>query len=108
MKIRLAACLLTAMICIGLFTACTDHAARNNTPSDEEPAVITDVQAESYALNHVGLKTSEVSGLRSVYAYDNNTPHYEVHFYYNGNDYDMDVHAENGQVLSLDIHAHGS
>lgn len=94
--------ILLLMLCGGMTACSNDNSSAVDLP-DDPAAVITDVQAETYALDHVGLTDDDVNGLRSVYTYENSTPLYEVHFYYNGHNYDLDIHAENGQVLSLEI-----
>ena len=54
--------------------------------------------AQQYALSHAQLTAEEVTGLRTEYDRDDNV--YEVEFNHNGWEYDYEIHALSGAVLS--------
>ncbi len=63
---------------------------------------ISATEAKSAALSHAGLSSGQVSGLRASFDYDDGIPEYEVEFRYNGYEYDYEIHAETGRILSWD------
>lgn len=69
-----------------------------------EPAVekISKSEAESIALSHAGFKKSEVKGLRTEYGRDDGVYEYEVEFYANGYEYDYEINAKTGKIISRD------
>lgn len=73
---------------------------RMNTNSRE---LISKERAEEIAINHAGLTSEQVSGLRSEYDFEDNVPMYDVEFYYGQTEYDYKINAENGEVVSFDM-----
>lgn len=63
---------------------------------------LTEAEATDIALNHAGLKKDQVTGLRVKLDYDDGRPEYEVDFRHDGWEYDYEIHAETGKILSQD------
>lgn len=56
-------------------------------------------EARDLALNHAGLKQSQVKRLEVEYDVDDGIPEYSVEFYADGWEYDYEIHAESGKIL---------
>ena len=63
---------------------------------------ISKSKAESIALKDAGLKASQVYDFESELDYDKGTLRYEVSFEYNGADYDYEIDAKSGKILSVE------
>lgn len=61
---------------------------------------ITAQQAQDAALAHAGLDAAQVTGLRSEYDGDERRPHYDVSFYNGNYEYDYEIDAATGDVIS--------
>ena len=59
-------------------------------------------RAKSIALNHAGLSASDVTFVRSVLEYDNGRAEYEVEFWKDNVEYDYEIDASTGYILSAD------
>ena len=77
-----------------------------NTGSNSGSAITAD-QARQIALNHAGLSASQVTFLRSALDWENGRQVYEVEFYSTSNytEYDYEIDASTGAVLSYDYDA---
>ncbi|MBR5135334.1 MAG: PepSY domain-containing protein, partial [Clostridia bacterium] len=73
----------------------------STAPPSEAAAVITGSQAQTIALADLGLDAAQVQGLHAVYAFDNGIPYYHVRFACDGVQYDVTLHAESGEILSV-------
>ena len=89
-------------------TAVQDPAPQNPTPaatpaqsSVTEPKQITKEIAVSTALADAGLTVNQVTALRTDFDYDHGIPEYEVEFRYEGYEYDYEIHAVTGEILSV-------
>ena len=127
MKNRFYTVLLLAFFSLMLFTGCAsvkamprlipspegtavqDPAPQNPTPaatpaqsSVTEPKQITKEIAVSIALQHAGLTENAVTRLHTEFDYDDGRPEYEVDFHYSGYEYDYEIHAETGEIISWD------
>ena len=60
-------------------------------------------EALSIALNHAGVTEDQISGLRTEYEVDDGVGHYDIRFLYNGQEYDYEISASNGKVLSFEV-----
>ena len=71
---------------------------------DQPPvaARLTKAEAEAIALKHAGFTAEQVKGLRSEYDFDDGVSHYEVEFRVGQWEYDYDIHAESGKILSFE------
>ena len=77
-------------------------------PAPEKPAAsaasarLTRAEAESIALKHAGFDAGQVNGLRSEYDFDDGAAHYDVEFRVGQWEYEYEIHAETGAVLSFE------
>lgn len=63
---------------------------------------LTKEEALDIALKHAGLSAEAVRGLRVEFDYDDGRPEYDVEFHQGGYEYDYEIHAETGNILSWD------
>lgn len=81
-------------------TPSTDAAA-NFTPVD--PAeLISPEDAETIALAHAGLAVQDVVGLHTVYQLDDGRQEYEVEFRHGHIEYEYEIDAATGDIISWD------
>ena len=66
------------------------------------PAGITAEEAKTIALTHAGVSPEQVRFLRVGFDRDDRIPQYEVEFVIDGWEYEYDIHAETGEILSFD------
>ena len=74
-------------------------------PADTKPAEskkISAAEAKSIALAHAGLTEAQVKGLRVEYDRDDGRPEYDVEFRVGSMEYEYEIHAETGKILSWD------
>lgn len=131
MKTRFCAAMLLAALSIGSLTGCAASAQTNPrtaaqviptvpvplaptatpatepVPAPSRPAsvyanLITKEEAITIALKDAGYTEDQVKALRTEFDYDNGRPEYEVDFHQGGYEYDYEIHAETGAILSKD------
>lgn len=73
-----------------------------NTSDASADNLLTEQQAEQIALEHVQLTQEQVSGMRVRYDFDDGIPEYDVEFYYDGVEYEFEIHAQTGKILSFE------
>lgn len=66
------------------------------------PPLITKEEAIAIALKDAGFEEKDVTRLRTEFDYDDGQPEYEVDFHRGGYEYDYEIHAETGVILSKD------
>ena len=73
-------------------------------PAQTQPAAqqLTPAEAEAIALAHAGFSADQVTRLRTEYDIDDGVPQYEVEFRVDRWEYDYEIHALTGAVLSFD------
>ena len=59
--------------------------------------------AVDIALRHAGTTESQVTGLHTEYEIDDGVGHYDVRFLLNGREYDYEISASSGKVLSFEV-----
>ncbi len=74
--------------------------AADKTLNDRD--TISRSDAESIALGHAGLSPEDVQGLRTEYEIDDRVPEYSVEFYHERTEYEYEIHAETGEIISFD------
>ena len=67
-----------------------------------DPQYITTEEAQVIALAHAGLTADQVTGLRASFDRDDGVPEYEVEFRQDRWEYEYEIHAETGAILSWD------
>ena len=65
-----------------------------------EPGRITKEDAIGIALKDAGLTKDQVKALRAEFDYDDGRPEYDVDFRQGNYEYDYEIHAETGRILS--------
>ena len=70
--------------------------------ADASADAISQEDAEKIALEHAGLLADDVRQLRTEHEIDDGVPLYEVLFYHENLEYDYEIHAETGEILSYD------
>ena len=72
-------------------------------PAVTEPAgKLTREQAERIALDYLGFTADQVTRLHSEYEIDDGIPQFDVEFHQGDWEYEFEIHAENGRILSYD------
>lgn len=82
------------------------YAAPAATPSlpaaAGEANLLTREEAEQIALDYAGFTADQVKGLRTEFEVDNGIRQYDVEFYKDQWEYEFEIHAETGEILSYD------
>lgn len=63
---------------------------------------LTKEQAQTIALEHAGFTADQVRGLRTEYEIDDGVPRFEVQFHQGRWEYDYEINAQTGEILSYD------
>ena len=63
---------------------------------------LTREEAIAIALKDAGFTQDQVTGLRAEFDYDDSRPEYDVDFRQGRYEYDYEIHAETGKILSRD------
>lgn len=79
----------------------TEAPAPAAAPSPETNR-LTKEEAIAIALKDAGLTQDQVMGLRAEFDYDDGRPEYDVDFRQGHYEYDYEIHAETGRILSRD------
>ena len=73
----------------------------STAPANAE-GLITREEAETIALNHAGFTPDQVKWLRANYELDDGVHQYEVEFHQGIWEYDYEINAKTGEILSYD------
>lgn len=108
MKFRFIICTLAAILILTGCGAGNVQAAQNTTmpqASDTQTTTfrVSREQALEIALEHAGLTADQVTGLRAEYDTDHGYPEYDVEFRYGKWEYDYEIDAETGEILSFSM-----
>ncbi len=77
--------------------------AQSTKPTTQEEAkTITRDEAKAIALKHAGLSAGQVSRLKAEYDVDDGVPEYDVEFRVGNLEYEYEIHAKTGKILSWD------
>ena len=63
---------------------------------------LTQEQAQQIALDYLGFSADQVTRLHTEYEIDDGIPQYDVSFYQGDWEYEFEIHAESGKILSYD------
>lgn len=78
-----------------------ENAIRDAVQPTEIPAgTISPEEAQQIALAQAGFTADQVERLRAEFEYDDRTPQYDVSFREGPWEYDFEIHAETGEILS--------
>ena len=85
------------------------NATTTTTPATNDTAAVTPdanaltkEQAQEIALKHAGFTADQVERLRTEYEIDDRVPQYDVEFYVDQWEYEYEIHAESGDIISFD------
>ena len=95
MKKRLLSLLTMTSLLISLLAAC-------QVPIAKEDPKITAQEAEEIALEDAGLTRDQVKYLHSEYDFDDGIGYYEVQFTYEQLEYEYEIKASDGKIISFD------
>lgn len=70
--------------------------------SNVQSKYITKSKAKAIALQHAGLKESEVKFVNGYISYDDGKAEYEIEFWKDNKEYDYEIDAITGEILSYD------
>lgn len=76
------------------------NANKNSAP---KTTGISDAKAKEIALKHAGLSSNQVKFTKVEKDQDDGVTKYEVEFYYNNKEYNYEIDANNGKVLSYEV-----
>ena len=77
-------------------------APETNPAASEPSGKLTGEQAEKIALDYLGLTADQVTRMHSEYEIDDGIPRFDVAFCQGDWEYEFEIHAENGRILSCD------
>lgn len=68
----------------------------------EAASRLTPEEAQAFALDHAGFTADQVKFLRAEFEIDDRIPHYDIEFHEGHWEYEYEIHAETGAVLSFE------
>ena len=77
-------------------------APETNPAASEPSGKLTGEQAEKIALDYLGLTADQVTRMHSEYEIDDGIPRFDVAFWQGVWEYEFEIHAEIGRILSYD------
>ena len=103
--------ILTVLILIFVLVGCGENSIsgneklgglNSNVLGTESKTQITSEQAEQTALTHAGLTAEEVKFKRTELEFDDGIYKYEIEFYVGTTEYDYEIDANTGNIISFD------
>lgn len=67
--------------------------------TETQSGIITPEEAKKIALDHAGLKESDVSFVKTELDYDDGRAEYEIEFYFGQTEYEYEIDASSGMIL---------
>lgn len=92
---------LTTVLMAGCFTPAAQAGAASPASATAD-STLTKEQAAAIALKAAGFTADQVSRLRTEYEIDDGIPRFEVQFRQGHWEYDYEIHAQTGEILSYD------
>lgn len=83
-------------------TVPAETAAPAPAVTEAAPARLTKEEAQAIALEHAGFTAEQVNYLRAEFDMDDRIPQYDIEFHEDRWEYEYEIHAETGTVLSFD------
>lgn len=115
MKTRLFGILLAVILSVSAMTGCQAARTMESSGNTSKQAAgqatattsgkhtnptLTLEEAQNIALKHAGFAADQVTALHTEYEIDHGVPQYDVEFHYGAWEYDYEIHAETGEILS--------
>ena len=91
------------MIMLGYDTTVTTNSILLEPKSSSSTGDIGAGKAKSIALNHAGISASQAVFVKVDKEYDDGRLHYDVEFYSGNKEYDYEIAAKDGSILSVDM-----
>lgn len=63
---------------------------------------ITKEEAEEIAFKHAGVSRNDVTGVHTEYDVDDGVNEYDVDFYHNSVEYEYEINADNGTIITYE------
>lgn len=95
---KLTTLLLALLMIAGLFGCASSGEAQQLSSGTR--GLLTAEEAADIALGHAGFSKDQVEYLHTEYEVDRGVPQYEVEFHQGQWEYDYEIHAETGEILS--------
>lgn len=76
--------------------------AKAESVSAENPQALTEEQASQIALDYVGYAADQITRLHTEYEIDDGVPQYDIEFHQGDWEYEFEIHAEDGRIISYD------
>lgn len=93
----------TSQSATNVVTPSVDSAATTPvTSTTTATTTMSEAKAKEIALAHAGVSAEDVIFAKVELDYDNGVREYEVEFYAGNTEYDYEIHAESGKILSYD------
>lgn len=83
-------------------TTTTTPATNDTAAVTPDASALTKEQAQEIALKHAGFTADQVERLRTEYEIDDRVPQYDVEFYVDQWEYEYEIHAKSGDIISFD------
>ena len=83
-------------------TTTTTPATNDTADVTPDASALTKEQAQEIALKHAGFTADQVERLRTEYEIDDRVPQYDVEFYVDQWEYEYEIHAKSGDIISFD------
>lgn len=72
-------------------------------PTSGQTGIITLDEAKKIALDHAGIKESDVRFVKTELDYDDGRAEYEIEFYFGQTEYEFEIDASSGKILKSEI-----
>ena len=79
-----------------------DDDINDNNNAADSSNLITEDEAKKIALDHAGMKESDVTKLKIKLDTEDGVKEYEVEFFFGNMEYDYDINAISGEIMSFD------
>jgi len=76
--------------------------AKAESASAEKLQALTEEQASQIALDYVGYAADQITRLHTEYEIDDGMPQYDIEFHQGDWEYEFEIHAEDGRIISYD------
>ena len=68
----------------------------------EATGLLTEEQAQQIALDHLDISADQTTRMHTAYEIDDGVPQFDIEFRQGDWDYEFEIHAESGRILSFD------
>ena len=72
------------------------------TAATEATGTLTEAQAQQIALDYLDISADQTTRMHTTYEVDGGVPQFDIEFRQGDWEYEFEIHAESGQILSFD------